>query len=105
MRNSSPKPGTTRSSSGSTVSGVTSRGATPVPPVRITARTASSRSQRSSAPRICSGSSRTISREITGCPAAASSSATRAPPVSVSSVRVSLTLTIAVGTFAAAALR
>ena len=33
-----PKPGITRSSSGSIVSGVTSRGATPVPPVKMIAR-------------------------------------------------------------------
>jgi len=89
----------------STVAELTSRGATPVPPVRITARTSSRASSALSADAIAWGSSFTISRTTTGCPPVPSSSATRAPPVSVSSVRVSLTVITAVETCATALLR
>jgi len=87
------------------VSGVTSRGATPVPPVKITAPTSSRANNALSSADIAAGSSFAISRTTTGCPAAPSSSATRAPPTSVSSVRVSLTVITAVGTWAGALFR
>src|SRR5690606_10859963 len=92
IRNSSPKPGITRSSTGVSASGVTSRGAIPVPPVRNTAPTSSRITASSSACWIASMSSGTSARPTTGWPASVSSATSRSPPASSARVRVSLTV-------------
>ena len=94
MRKSSPKPYSRFSSSPSTASKVQSRDVMPVPPVVMTTCTSADASWRSIVLRTSAGSSVTITRPITLCPAAVSSSAIARPPVSVSSVRVSLMVTI-----------
>src|SRR5579863_1965879 len=75
-----------------TASNVLSRDVRPVPPVSTIAWTSGCASWRSTMPRTSSGSSFTIVRPATSCPAAVSSSAIAAPLVSVSGVRVSLTV-------------
>ena len=95
IRNSSPKPSSRLSSSPTTASYVVSRGASPVPPFTITAWIAGSASRASIQARISAGSSGRMADVITRWPPASSSARARAPLVSVSGVRVSLTVSTA----------
>ena len=92
-RNSSPNPSMRFSNSGSTASGVTSRGARPVPPViAITSASLSVAAERTSS-RIRSRSSRTGAWRRTAKPASVSLRSSNGPDSSSAFLRESLTVT------------
>ncbi len=82
---------------------VLSRAVMPVPPVVMMASAASARAPTTA--RTAAGSSRTMSRPVTSCPAAVSVSTMASPLVSVSGVRVSLIVRTKHRTHARASLR
>ena len=93
IRNSSPNPSRRFSSRRSTASNVPSREVMPVPPVVMMTRVAASASWRRTQAATRAGSSRTIAVPEIVCPPPSSSARIARPLVSVSSVRVSLTVT------------
>src|SRR5712691_7679547 len=87
-RNSSPNPGSGRTTARERASKVESRLDRPVPPV-TSANCAPEACARSSSAAMRCGSSGTIAEPVTACPAAASCSRRMRPPSSVASVRES----------------
>ena len=90
------KPSISRRIKGLTASGVTSRGAKPVPPVEMIRSTSGSATQAFTCAWMASTLSVTIALPASSCPAACSRSARKAPDLSVSSVRVSETVSTAI---------
>ncbi|MOA19938.1 hypothetical protein D3C78_1403490 [compost metagenome] len=91
-RNNSPKPSTCLSSRQLTASGVLSRPVKPVPPVISTTCTSSSAIHCATWARMRYRSSLSSTRAARLCPAACRRSTSKPPEVSVSRVRVSLTV-------------
>ena len=86
------------SKSGVIASGVTSRPVKPVPPVVMTTSMSGSEVQRRTLPRISAVSSGHTARSASQCPASAIRSARMSPERSVSTVRESDTVRIAIDT-------
>src|SRR5690606_9182541 len=96
IRNISPKPCISLSSSTATASGVPSRPVTPVPPVVITTSTPGSAIHADTTARIAYTSSLTMRFSASRWPLAVTRSTRSAPDLSVASVRVSETVSTAI---------